>query len=100
MIGYIVFYATAATMISSAIFGWLTLTRMKSDKREYIVLATFCIVVGELGYIMEMMATDADGGMTAMRVMYFGLGLASPMFMIFVQSLFNIFSLTKRQKLT
>ena len=72
-------------MISSAVFGFLTLTRMKSTKREYIVMATFFIVLVELGYLLEMMAGTTDGGLTAMRVMYLGGGFIAPLFMMFAQ---------------
>ena len=85
MIGNIVLIFTIATMISSATFGFLTLTRMKSTKREYIVMGTFCIFVLELGYLLEMMATTTDGGLTAMRIMYFAGGLVAPLFLMFTQ---------------
>jgi len=83
--GTFVLIVTAATMVLSAVLGFLVLTRMKSEKREYIVMAIFCIVVGELGYILEMLANTADGGLTAMRIMYLGFGLVAPLFLMFVQ---------------
>ena len=85
MIGDLVLIFTIASMLSSATFGFLTLTRMKSTKREYIVMGTFCIVLVELGYLLEMMATTTDGGLTAMRIMYFAGGLIAPLFFMFAQ---------------
>ena len=85
MISHIVLIVTIATTVISAIVGFLILTRMKSDKREYFVLFVFCAVMGELGYILEMTAATTEGAFAGTKMMYAGIGLVAPVFLLFVQ---------------
>ena len=85
MISNIVLIFTIVTTVISAIVGCLVLTRMKSDKREYFVLFVFCAVVGELGYILEMTATTTEGAFAGTKIMYAGIDLVAPVFVMFVQ---------------
>ncbi len=72
-------------MIVIATIGVLTLVRMKSAKREYFVLFSFCTVLFELGFIMEIAASTVDGGMFGVKVGYIGAILAGPVFLLFTQ---------------
>ena len=85
MISHIVLTVTIITTFISAVVGFLILTRMKSDKREYFALFVFCAVVGELGYILEMTATTTEGALAGTKIMYAGIGLVAPVFLMFVQ---------------
>lgn len=75
---------TITTAISGGV-GYFTLTRMKSVKREFFVLFVFCVFIYELGYILEMTATTADGGLVATKIMYAGSEFIAPLFLIFIQ---------------
>ena len=72
-------------LITIASIVYFTLTRLKSVKREYFVLFSFCSFIYVFGVIFQMMANTVDGGLLGWRMVYFGGYLAAPLFLVFVQ---------------
>ena len=72
-------------MIVATGIGFITLTRMKSEKREYFVLFLFCAAIYALGFVMEATATTADGGLLSAKFGYIGSTLYAPMLLAFIQ---------------
>lgn len=73
------------TLITTATFGIFTFTRLKSDRREYFAVFIVCVVIYELGFLYEVLASTTDGGFIATMTMYAGAMLISPTFLVFVQ---------------
>ncbi len=85
MINNIMIAVTAVTLAASVCLGYFTLTRLKNSKREFFVLANFCIVIFELGYLSELCASTVDGGLLATSIMYTGGAFIAPLCLVFVQ---------------
>jgi signal transduction histidine kinase len=73
------------TAVISASLGYFALTRLQSKKREFFLLYIICIFITSVGYLLELTATTANGGLIAVKVMYIGSVLFCPFFLIFVQ---------------
>jgi len=71
--------------VLSATMGFLTLTRMKNEKREYFVLFMFCVSVFALGFMIMMAASTTDSALFGVKIGYIGAMLSTPVFLIFVQ---------------
>jgi len=73
------------TAIISAGLAYFALTRLQSKKREFFVLYIICIFIISVGYLLELTATTANGGLIAVKVMYIGSMLSCTFSLIFVQ---------------
>jgi signal transduction histidine kinase len=71
--------------VISAVVMFLTLTRLKSAKREYFVLFALCVFIYEIGSILDMTAGSTGAGITATKIMYLGSAFVGPVFLMFVQ---------------
>jgi len=71
--------------VLSAIMGFLTLTRMKNEKREYFVLFMFCASIFSLGFMIMMAANTTDASLFGVKIGYIGAMLSTPVFLVFVQ---------------
>jgi len=71
--------------VLSAVMGFLTLTRMKNEKREYFVLFMFCVSVFALGFMIMMAANTTDSALFGVKIGYIGAMLSTPVFLVFVQ---------------
>ena len=85
MIKDIMVAITTVAMLTSASMVYLTLTRLKSEKREYFILMIICVFIFELAYIFEMTASTTDGAFIATKLMYIGTQLLGPMYFFFIQ---------------
>ena len=73
-------------VITTAIMGFIILTRLKSKKREFLVLAVLCTIIHTSGDLLEQMASTIDGGLIATRLGYMGAMLIAPLYLVFVQN--------------
>jgi len=84
MVNNVMIAVIAIAAVASASIGYVAQTHLKSTKREFFVLGNFCVAIYCTGYMLELTAQTADGGLIATKVMYLGT-FASVMFMRFVQ---------------
>jgi len=73
------------SLLTISTIGYFTLTRLKSEKREYFVLFLFFTALTVLGVIFQMMANTVDGGLLGWRLVYLGGMFVAPLFLMFVQ---------------
>ncbi|MCL2400634.1 MAG: ATP-binding protein [Defluviitaleaceae bacterium] len=73
-----------SALLTMAIMVYIFLTRLKSTKREFLVLFTFSGFLYALGALFEIMATTADGALFGLRLVALGMLLA-PTFLYFLQ---------------
>jgi len=85
MLNNIMIAIVALCAIIAASLAYFTLTRLQSKKREFFLLYIICIFITSVGYLLELTATTANGGLIAVKVMYIGSVLFCPFFLIFVQ---------------
>ena len=68
-----------------AVTGYMTLTRLESKKRNFIVLFTFGCCILTLGIILQLMAITVEEAIIGMKVSYLGGALAIPSFFVSIQ---------------
>jgi len=73
-----------AIIIISVVF-MLILTKLKSKKRDYLLLTVLFIAIQSMGSLLGLMAQSEDGGLTAVKVDYFGAMLIGPSMLLFIQ---------------
>ena len=72
------------TLVVYASITYAIQVRMKSTKREYFVLVLISVLLFQLGYFFEMLATTTDGAFIAVKIMYTGGAFISTFYLMFV----------------
>lgn len=73
-------------LMITVIMGFTILTRLKSKKREFLVLAVLSTAIHTLGDLLELTASTIDGGLIATKLGYLGAMLVAPLYLVFVQN--------------
>ena len=90
MINIILAVALCLCMVSLVFIAVFTLTRCESEKRIFFLALLAVIFLTVLGYLLEITANNAAGGLVAVKVLYLGMLLLSPVFLMFVLDYFDI----------
>jgi len=73
------------TLLTIIVLSVLTLTRLKSEKREYIVLFFFAGFISILGSVFDIMATTVETAMVGTKMVYLGGMFIGPLLLLFTQ---------------
>lgn len=90
MVRFLAMGAHLAAIATMLVMLYVFLTRLKSKKREFLVLFTFSSLVFALGGFFEILATSSEAAWFGIVLSGAGM-LVAPMFLFFVQQYANIY---------
>jgi len=77
--------AHLVSLVTLSTLSVLVLVRLKSERRNLLLLFLFGGTIYTLGVTLQMVATTADGGILSTKVVFLGVAIAAPSLLIFIQ---------------